>query len=56
MFLETDRLVLRKFQEEDFEDFFAFAADREMCRMMGREDLTDREHARARHQDVPVEW
>lgn len=47
MFLETERLVLRKFREEDFEDYYAYAADREMCRMMGQYDLTNREDARA---------
>lgn len=47
MFLETERLVLRKFREEDFEDYYAYAADREMNRMMGQYDLTDREDARA---------
>lgn len=46
MFLETDRLLLRKFRDQDFDDFYAFAADREMCRMMGRDDLTDPAAAR----------
>lgn len=46
MFLETERLVLRRFREEDFGDFFEYAADREMSRMMGRDDLTDRDAAR----------
>ena len=47
MFVETERLVLRKFREEDFEDYYAYAADREMNRMMGQYDLTDREDARS---------
>ena len=47
MFLETERLILRKFREEDFADYYDYAADREMCRMMGQYDLTDREEARA---------
>lgn len=47
MFLEAERLILRKFREEDFEDYYGYAADREMCRMMGQYDLTDREEARA---------
>lgn len=47
MFLETERLVLRKFREEDFEDYYAYAADREMNRMMGQYDLSDREEARS---------
>ncbi|MDO4741038.1 MAG: GNAT family N-acetyltransferase [Eubacteriales bacterium] len=46
MFLETPRLVLRRFTDDDFSDFYAFAADREMCRMMGRDDLTDPDAAR----------
>lgn len=44
MFLETDRLILRKFREEDFPDFCAYAMDEEMCRMMGN-DLMDTEEA-----------
>ena len=44
MFLETERLVLRKFREEDFGDFCAYAMDAEMCRMMGN-DLMDTEEA-----------
>lgn len=44
MFLETDRLILRKFREEDFADFCAYAMDAEMCRMMGN-DLLDTEEA-----------
>ena len=47
MFLETERLILRKFREEDFEDYYEYAADREMNRMMGQYDLSDREDARA---------
>lgn len=46
MFLETERLILRKFREEDFADYYVYAADREMCRMMGNYDLTDRDAAR----------
>jgi len=41
VFLETERLILHRFTEDDFDDFYAFAADREMCRMMGRADLAD---------------
>lgn len=44
MFLETERLVLRKFREEDFPDFCVYAMDEEMCRMMGN-DLMDTEEA-----------
>lgn len=47
MFLETERLILRKFREEDFEDYYAYAADRETNRMMGQYDLTGRKEARA---------
>ena len=47
MFLETERLLLRKFREEDFEDYYAYAADQETNRMMGQSDLSDREDARA---------
>lgn len=44
MFMETERLILRKFREEDFADFCAYAMDEEMCRMMGN-DLMDTEEA-----------
>lgn len=46
MFLETERLLLRKFREEDFDDFCGFAMDDEMCRMMGRAPMPDRAAAR----------
>ena len=44
MFLETERLILRKFREEDFPDYCAYAMDEEMNRMMGN-DLLDTEEA-----------
>ena len=43
IFLETKRLLIR---EEDFADFYAYANDPEMCRMMGRDDMSDPEAAR----------
>lgn len=46
MFIETDRLVLRKFQEYDFDDFCEYAMDDEMCKMMGRKLMHSREDAR----------
>ena len=46
MFLETDRLLLRKFQEEDFADYCAYAMDAEMCRAMGNYLLDTEEAAR----------
>ena len=46
MFIETERLVLRKFQEEDFDDFCQYAIDDEMCRMMGRRLMKNRDDAR----------
>lgn len=46
MFLETERLVLRKFGEADFADFCAFAMDDEMCHMMGRAPMPDEAAAR----------
>lgn len=42
VFLETKRLLLRKFREEDFSGFCAWAMDEETCRMMGR-DLPETE-------------
>lgn len=35
MFLETPRLTLRKFREEDFPDYAAWRADEEINRLMG---------------------
>lgn len=46
IFVETERLVLRKLCEEDFADFCAYAADEEMSRMMGRDVITDAPSAR----------
>lgn len=46
MFLETERLVIRKFKESDFEDFCEFTMDEELCRMMGRDLILDAESAR----------
>lgn len=45
MFLETRRLILRRFREDDFDDFCEFAMDAEVSRMMGREGLSSREDA-----------
>lgn len=47
IFLETERLVLRKLREEDFADFCAYAMDREMCRMMGQAQMDTVDAARA---------
>ena len=41
MFLETERLFLRKMEEADFEEFLEYASDAETSRMMGREDISD---------------
>lgn len=46
MFIETERFVLRKFLEDDFNDFCEYAMDDEMCRMMGRKLMYTREDAR----------
>ena len=46
MFLETERLLIRKFKETDFADFCEFTMDEELCRMMGRDLITDAESAR----------
>ena len=46
MFLETERLILRKFREEDFDDFCDYAMDDEMSRMMGRPLIRTRADAR----------
>ena len=46
MFLETERLILRKFREVDFDDFCDYAMDDEMSRMMGRDRISTRADAR----------
>lgn len=46
MFLETERLILRKFQEEDFADFREFIMDPERCRMVGCDPIPDLAAAR----------
>lgn len=46
MFFETEHLILRKFQEDDFDDFCEYAMDDEMSRMMGRNLLHSIEDAR----------
>ena len=46
MFLETERLILRKFRDDDFDDFCDFAMDDDMSRMMGRDLLHTRADAR----------
>lgn len=46
MFLETERLIRRKLEEDDFADFCAFAMDDDMCRMMGRAPMPDEAAAR----------
>lgn len=46
MFLVTERLLLCKLQEVDFDDFYAFVMDREMSRMTGRPLFTDAESVR----------
>lgn len=46
MFLETERLLLRRIQEEDFPDFCAYAMDEEMCRLMGNAPLVTEADAR----------
>ncbi len=45
MYLETERLILRRMTAEDFEDFCAYATDPERCRMMGTAPLRGREEA-----------
>ena len=51
MFLETERLILRKFREEDFADFCAYAMDEEMTRMIGRDPTDTVENTR-----VSFDW
>ena len=46
MFLETERLMLRKFQESDFDDYCALVMDTERSRMMANDEIGDRDEAR----------
>lgn len=46
MYLETQRVVLRRFREEDFAAFCGYAMDLDICRMTGWENLTTTEAAR----------
>ena len=46
MFLETERLILRRFREEDFDDFCDFAMDDCLSRMVGRDRIQTRADAR----------
>ncbi len=46
IFLETDRLVLRPFRDEDFSDFCTFAMDEERNHMMGNPPVPDEAEAR----------
>lgn len=45
MYLETERLILRRMTAEDFEDFYEYAPDPERCRMMGTYPLHSRKEA-----------
>ena len=51
MFLETERLILRKFQEPDFADYCTLVMDAERNRMMANDEINDRDKAR-----VWFEW
>lgn len=45
MFIETERLIVRKFTNDDFDDFCDYAMDDEMCKMMGRNLMHSKEDA-----------
>lgn len=47
IFLETDRLILRRLEETDFAGYAAYATDDEMSRMMGRAFLKTEADIRA---------
>lgn len=46
VFLETDRLILRKYEEADFPDYCGYIIDPERNRMMGNDDIPDAAAAR----------
>lgn len=46
MFLETKRIILRRFEEGDFSAFCGYAMDADICRLTGWDDLTSVDAAR----------
>ena len=46
MYLETERLILRRMEDGDFEDWCAFPMEPDWWRMMGTDPLNTREEAR----------
>ena len=46
MQIETERLLLRPFEEADFADFYAYVSDRELCRSIGWNIIVDEASAR----------
>ena len=46
MYLETDRIILRRFREEDFPAFCGYVMDADICRMTGWEDFPSAEAVR----------
>lgn len=46
MYIETERLILRRMTQDDFEDFCEYAPDPERCRMMGTEPLKNLDETR----------
>lgn len=47
MYLQTERIILRRFREDDFSAFCGYAMDPEICRMTGWKDMKTEEDARA---------
>ena len=47
VFFETERIILRRFQESDFPAFCSYAMDPDICRMSGWKNMTTEEEARA---------
>lgn len=46
--IETERLILRNFKEEDLEDYFEFVSQEDVLTKIGAEPYTDKEKARER--------
>ena len=44
--IETERLILRNFREEDLEDYFDFVSQNDVLTRVGAEPYTDKEKAR----------
>lgn len=50
--IETDRLLLRPFKPEDFQDFFEYIVDPKLCQMLGLPEIKDEASAMEEFQSL----